>query len=336
MYPRMWQTREPNPHYAVPGTQSLRVAGLTCWVNSGQRHKHVCSPKISPDGRTFTCWIESIAGQEFTVHWHNNVRNVALEGQLYIDGVLCDTHIIPDAHLSPQPHYATVHIGWAQTSDDTRQNFVFSNITPSSGSTGLAFSQFSPKMNSLLILALTLLIDDDDKIKSDNLADTFGTIKLEVRRIKLERKTKRQHDPVYTGQILRDAAVPITNDGVLHQAKFGEEYHWPQRQIETVRGSRIDDEPWYTFIFKYRPLKELLRMNVVPDQFMRAPVMMDLHPRQDQYEARTPYGVDLPHQDQRRPSPEVKTERSPSPALFPESLNSPWSVKQEDEEKPLL
>ncbi|KAJ3502672.1 hypothetical protein NLJ89_g8779 [Agrocybe chaxingu] len=309
MHPRMWSTREPNPHYSVPGTQSLRVAGLTCWVDSEKQHKHVCSPKISPDGRTFTCWIESKADQEFTVHWHNNVRNVALEGQLYIDGVLCDTHIIPDAHLSPQPHYATVRMGWAQTSGDTRQNFIFSNVT-------------TP--------------NDDDKIKSDNVADTFGTIRLEVRRIKLERKTKRQHDPVYAGQILRDAAVPIINDGVLHQAKFGEEYHWPQRQIETVRGSRIDDDqPWYTFIFKYRPLKEFLRMNVVPDQFMRVPVMMDLHPHQDPYEARSPYAVNVPHQDQRRPSPEIKTEHSPSPVFCPGSPSF-LSVKKEEEDEPLL
>ena len=52
-----------NPHYLIPGHQSLRVENLICWVQADGRPKVVGSPERSPEHNVFTCWIESKAGE---------------------------------------------------------------------------------------------------------------------------------------------------------------------------------------------------------------------------------------------------------------------------------
>ena len=52
-----------------------------------------------------------------------------MEGTLYIDGVLCDTHIIPEATSFPEDKWSIANIGFIQVSPTSRRNFVFADVS---------------------------------------------------------------------------------------------------------------------------------------------------------------------------------------------------------------
>ncbi|PPQ76165.1 hypothetical protein CVT26_009223 [Gymnopilus dilepis] len=238
-----------NPYHFIPGLRSLKVDQITCWIEGHHGPKYVGSPRCS--GNALSGWIESVAGQTFTVNWHNNQRDYNIEGALYIDGVLCDTHIVPEASSFPEDRWSIANIGFIQVSPTSRRNFVFTDT------------------NTLL---------NDDIPEAPSAANNLGTIRLEIRRVKVDKVETMKSDYVYQGEAL-------TN-------RFGQEYPQPfVRPIKVVtHGRRIDQEPMYTFTFMYRPLgtsqmcsyksfddmvlectEYLLERNLFPSQFKVPP-----------------------------------------------------------------
>ncbi|KAF8912176.1 hypothetical protein CPB84DRAFT_1841860 [Gymnopilus junonius] len=233
-----------NPYYIIPGLQSLRADQITCWVEGHYGPKYVGSTQRS--GNSLTGWIESNAGQTFTVNWHNNQRNHHMEGTLYIDGVLCDTHIIPEASSFPEDKWSIANIGFIQVSPTSRKNFVFADVGT--------------------------LVQDPGSGAGDP-ATNLGTIRLEIRRVKIGTAESMRSDYAYKGEALTSKSLLTTGGKYPHQVKFGEEYKQPVDRpiIVATRGSRIDQEPLYTFTFRYRPLEYLLEKKLFPPQFETPP-----------------------------------------------------------------
>lgn len=61
------------------------------------------------------------------MNWYNLTRRVPLQAIVLIDGQICDTHIMLDAHRFPHKPNG-VGVSYARTSDWTRRDFQFSSI----------------------------------------------------------------------------------------------------------------------------------------------------------------------------------------------------------------
>ncbi|KDR73712.1 hypothetical protein GALMADRAFT_142164 [Galerina marginata CBS 339.88] len=236
-----------NPYHTIPDSKSLRVEQITCWVAGRCGPKYIGGPECSSEGNSFSGWIESSPGEEFTVSWHNNRRMEPMEGVLYIDGILCDPgHLILDEANYPEFKHSKVDLCFVQTSSFTRRNFVFAEV-------GVA--------------------RDKGVSRTNGLSPEVGTIKLEIRRITIKEAVSAQTDSVYRDGALSDITVPEgSKESAPHHVQFSEAYpSAPKTDIVHVEGSRIDEEPLYTFTFYYRPIDVLLAKNLIPPEFQEPP-----------------------------------------------------------------
>ncbi|KAF9532850.1 hypothetical protein CPB83DRAFT_846479 [Crepidotus variabilis] len=263
-----------NPYHSIPSHSRLQVGQLTCWIEGTENPKVIGNPRPELDGNVFSCWIESVAGQvtlfllshrlfmrltsifmqEFTVNWHNNHRDVPLEGRLYLDGVHCDTQFMPERNHKPDAFWSTVVMDCAQISDQSRSTFHFSDLQDD---------------------------EDEDEDHTGRVLDgsQIGAIRLEVRRIQLA-----NHIPVVYVNNIGKSLGRATNltDVTLHRTSLGKAYDHPQRRLIGTKAKNLDNNPWHTFIFRYRPLSFLVKYNLMPSWYTTP------QPTNDQEECLTP------------------------------------------------
>ncbi|KXN91398.1 hypothetical protein AN958_00660 [Leucoagaricus sp. SymC.cos] len=194
---------------------------------------------VQHSGNLATCWVPSEAGKAsvlFAVNWYNSTRDIPLKASVYIDGVHCDTHIMLDAHNFPDKP-SGVGVSYARTSDYTRRDFVFAPIQ---------------------------VTDDDCLLDRIDDSRDLGVIKLQLWRIEIHSVSARvqEHEPGETleAQVVHERSKKAGS----HHVRFGKEYASPAPVIDAVQAKELDNKPYLTFEFKYRPLDLLIANDIAP------------------------------------------------------------------------
>jgi len=191
---------------------------------------------VQRSGNLTTCWLPSEAGKKFAINWYNSKREIPLKAVVYIDGVLCDTHIMLDAHNFPEKP-SGVGVSYARTSEYTRRDFMFAPIQ----------------------------VTDDDNLLDRMGAQDLGVIKLHLWRIKVVRVTTRVQEHESGRQTLEAQLVhERSKKAGSHHVQFGQEYASRAPVIDAVQAKEIDTKPFLTFEFKYRPLSLLIANDIAP------------------------------------------------------------------------
>ncbi|TEB39541.1 hypothetical protein FA13DRAFT_1618677 [Coprinellus micaceus] len=183
---------------------------------------------VEQNSNSASCWVASQAGKKFSVNWYNLTRRVPLQALVLIDGQLCDTHIMLDAHRFPHKPNG-VGVSYARTSDWTRRDFQFSSI---------------------------VVTDHDDYLHTVDASFKIGTIVLQLWRIEVENVApetlKHQYGaPTLDQQIVHERSKKAGS----HHVVYGEEYVSEAPTVDMVRGRTLDREPAAVFTFKYRPYR---------------------------------------------------------------------------------
>ncbi|TFK36374.1 hypothetical protein BDQ12DRAFT_248760 [Crucibulum laeve] len=226
----------------------LRIGDYSAWVSVEGKGREVYGVERTSDN-SLTCWIASEVGKKFAVNWYNTRREIALQGTVIIDGMVCDNHIMLDA-----PHYPDkpngVGVSYTRTSDYTRRDFMFSKIN---------------------------ITDDDAYLDTIDLAMNIGTITLELWRlhvtsVKTQVLEHKYGGPVLEGQIVHERSKKAG----AHHVKFGKEYASAPPTMDLVQGYNMDQLPYLTFTFKYRPMEILMANGIVPRSAMHLVPLQNL------------------------------------------------------------
>ncbi|KAF9014176.1 hypothetical protein BDQ17DRAFT_1419082 [Cyathus striatus] len=206
----------------------LQAGDYKSWISIEGKPRPVF--RVETTLKSMSCWIPSESNKRFSVNWHNKKREFPVQATVEIDGVTCDDHIMLDAKNYPdRPH--GIGVSYTRTSDCTRRDFMFS--------TGQ-------------------VTDDDtylDTIDTPSGAH-IGTIKLHLWALSVITVLPQtlQHQRctrLLEGQLMHERSN-IT--GEHHIVRFGDEYASPTPTVDVVHAYKTEDEPFMTFIFKYRPI----------------------------------------------------------------------------------
>jgi hypothetical protein len=133
---------------------------------------------------------------------------------------------------------SAIGVSFARTSDYTQRDFMFSTIE---------------------------VTDDDAYLHTLEQSFNFGTITLELWRLRVANVvTKPMHhqygSPVLEHQIVHERSKKAGT----HHVRYGEEYSSPNPVVDMVTSQKIDQAPYVSFTFRYRPLAMLMANEIVP------------------------------------------------------------------------
>ncbi|KAF9561147.1 hypothetical protein CPC08DRAFT_762261 [Agrocybe pediades] len=225
----------------IAESECLRLYTLTCWIELDDYMIDVFRPPGTPETNLAKGWIQSIPGANITVNWHNSIRRIPLEGRLYMDGKHIDTHILPDKESHPWEAWDEYDVSFVQVSPKTRRCLTFANRTANAEG------------------------GQDALAKDDEWKEQIGTIRLEIRRAQMNGSVRSDRDIVFDGDNLEDRPAP----GVAHSITLGDMVPENVRDALYVGGQPLDEDPWCTFIFRYRSLDFLLANDVIPEERLK-------------------------------------------------------------------
>ncbi|KAF8557432.1 hypothetical protein OG21DRAFT_1505389 [Imleria badia] len=173
-----------------------------------------------------TCWIASEAQKTFSIRWHCHAENrtAGNVGWVTIDGVCCDG--LP-MHPGPVGEGDTKEMYDVNASNKKARGFLFSHI------------QFS---------------DDGDK----EAPEAFGEIRLIIQHGDLVEADDESDDDSEDVQVLdgNDKFLESSSKAAHHRVVFGQER--AQDCDLSVFTLDRNDEPSLFFVFKYRPIGNLV------------------------------------------------------------------------------
>ncbi|KIK61850.1 hypothetical protein GYMLUDRAFT_224106 [Collybiopsis luxurians FD-317 M1] len=216
----------------------LRIGPYSAWIVVDGARLETHNPVLSRKNNFTTAsgWIPSEAGKKFSLHWHNAVRDVALEAVVSIDGVECNRHVMLPASEFPDKS-DTFRISYTRTSESTRRDFVFSVIQ---------------------------VTDDEEHSTFATDISKFGVINLDLWRIHIKRVVRcplprECKYPALKPQVVHERSKM---DG-MHHVKSGEEYKVPLSTVDMVDGEKMDKAPYVSFKFRYKPREFLLAQRII-------------------------------------------------------------------------
>jgi len=218
-----------------PSTNMLQLGDLYAWIST-DGISNECFAIEQPTNNSVACWIASETGKKFAVNWFNASRAFPIQGVVSIDGTVCDNHVMLDYLYPDKP--SAVGVSHARTSDYTQRDFMFSTIE---------------------------VTDDDEYLYTLGQTYNFGTITLDLWRLHVTdvvRKTMQHQygSPVLESQIVHERSKKAGT----HHVKYGEEYHSPSPVVDMVTSRKVDQVPFASFTFRYRPLAMLMANGIVP------------------------------------------------------------------------
>ncbi|KAJ7143131.1 hypothetical protein C8R43DRAFT_1015685 [Mycena crocata] len=218
-------------------TMAVSISNFTAWITIEGSNCPVYALRHTASTTDATCWIPSQEGKKFSVNWSNATRDRPIYAQLSIDGVVCSTHFMLDAHSYPYDA-AAIGVSYATTSDYTRRDFVFSAIQ---------------------------VTDDDAYLYTLDNPPAFGTIRLELWEANIDQITRAPFQHRYGGEVLESQIIHETSKKAgAHHVKFGGEYVVPQPTVNMVTGTQLGARALATFTFNYRPANILMAGGIIP------------------------------------------------------------------------
>ncbi|KAF9058942.1 hypothetical protein BDP27DRAFT_1239749 [Rhodocollybia butyracea] len=97
---------------------------FSAWVTIDGQELQEYRPQHKPKKNLLACWIASVAGKNFQIHWRDSKRHTATDGHCRIDGNPCGGKVIScDAD---KPAFAIK--SYMRTGPTTLKPFKFSDV----------------------------------------------------------------------------------------------------------------------------------------------------------------------------------------------------------------
>lgn len=213
----------------------LQFGDLYAWIST-DGIANECFAIEQSANNCVTCWIASESGKRFSVNWSNASRVFPIQGVVSIDGVICDNHVMLDYQYPDKP--SAVGVSYARTSDYTQRDFMFSTIE---------------------------VTDDDAYLYTVGQTYNFGIITLELWRLCVTDVVMKTMQHTYGSPVLESQVVhERSKKAGTHHVKYGEEYHARSPAVGMVTSQKVDEAPFVSFTFRYRPLAVLMAQGIVP------------------------------------------------------------------------
>ncbi|KAI0664066.1 hypothetical protein C8Q70DRAFT_945043 [Cubamyces menziesii] len=181
-----------------------------------------------PDAKTVSCWIASKEGKSFTVHWADETGETVMGVETFMDGRLVDD----DAH------------------DKRREGEC------------LGFYVTGQQMRPFIFSSLNLTDSDNDEHATQTVPSELGTIRVVMTRV----QEYRDSDEVFVAPAV--SAIGSIDErskkAGSHAVSMGDIKEIEALNITKVHTIGEEEEPFATFIFRYRPLAHLQANNIVP------------------------------------------------------------------------
>ncbi|KAI9056371.1 hypothetical protein FKP32DRAFT_1585962 [Trametes sanguinea] len=243
----------------------LELNGYSAHIR-GEEDELVMYDARQEDEKTMTCWIASEAGKAFTVHWGDKTSTALMNVDIYVD----------DRHVDSVAHEAE--------SDDSCEGQYDSS------------GRYRPFVFALLA------VTDDESIASPahEMNDSLGTIRVTMTLVK---QYLHSDQPYHDAEITELAPVhEKTKKAGAHAVSFGDpvETSWTPFAMRAVG---VEEHPFATFVFRYRPLALLQANGIAP----RPPKTAKKRPLATQAEAGSTTGA----RKKQRADVEVKAKPEP-------------------------
>ncbi|KAJ3010633.1 hypothetical protein NUW54_g2425 [Trametes sanguinea] len=220
----------------------LELGGVTAHITCDGNELEVYDVKKEGDG-TVTAWIT------FAVHWGEASSSLHISVQVYVDG----RHARSAAHRSRRGGSVS---GIREATDQLRR-FRFSPILLTGGPCAaiLPTDEWTCRCN------LLALAPDNDAIAQPNPGNAeLGTIRVAMFRVQKYLLSDEPYKPLAVSDI--GAVHERSKKAGTHAVSFGEAEKVNRMKIYTPIGQ--EEEPFATFVFRYRPLELLQANGIVP------------------------------------------------------------------------
>ncbi|THV06363.1 hypothetical protein K435DRAFT_506624 [Dendrothele bispora CBS 962.96] len=181
------------------------------------------------------CWIPSVEGKTFTIHWTDSVRTTATDGIVRVDGKECGGKV-----LSPhKPESDACKVGWRISATEVRP-FVFAKVGLTDDDT-LAFPDvLHPHLGEIQI--------DIHKAIITTMSTEFNALEAQAQAIASEITNEDQNSTSTLTTVVHEK----TKKMIEHHTRFGKPLSSARPAVRVTR--EPDSEPVVRFLFRYRSL----------------------------------------------------------------------------------